>query len=162
MEQLIRETSVHADCYDCVVGIRIAANDPTEMFTLTVLHEGTNLSGWSVIGFSREGFVPPGIISSRFAIFVDAVSIAANDPAEMFPLTVLHEGTNPSGWSVIGFARECMSGAPWFQSSQSVVESEAVQLRRNGLDFWSSGWNYSSPEFRTTTHRQISLRRSVC
>ncbi|KAM8702665.1 hypothetical protein ACLKA7_000795 [Drosophila subpalustris] len=38
----------------CVVGIRIAANDPAEIFPLTVLHEGTNLSGWSVIGVSRE------------------------------------------------------------------------------------------------------------
>ncbi|KAM8701822.1 hypothetical protein ACLKA7_000671 [Drosophila subpalustris] len=54
MEQLIREASVHAGCYDCVVGIRIAANDPAEMFPLTVLHEGTNLSGWSVTGVSRE------------------------------------------------------------------------------------------------------------
>ncbi|KAL7724762.1 hypothetical protein ACLKA6_008639 [Drosophila palustris] len=30
---------------NCEVGIRIAANDPAEMFPLTVLREGTNPSG---------------------------------------------------------------------------------------------------------------------
>ncbi|KAL7742853.1 hypothetical protein ACLKA6_016221 [Drosophila palustris] len=41
------------------------------MFPLTELHEGTKLSGWSVIGFSREqqsfhlGTLFPGLVCSR-------------------------------------------------------------------------------------------------
>ncbi|KAL7725461.1 hypothetical protein ACLKA6_017753 [Drosophila palustris] len=52
--EVISQAAVSCKITYCVVGIRIAANDPAEIFPLTVLHEGTNLSGWSVIGVSRE------------------------------------------------------------------------------------------------------------
>ncbi|KAM8702032.1 hypothetical protein ACLKA7_007672 [Drosophila subpalustris] len=51
-EQVICETNAYFEdldqsyfMEDCEVGIRIAANDPAEMFPLTVLREGTNPSG---------------------------------------------------------------------------------------------------------------------